>query len=51
MKTRSTATNRWLGTALNMGGLHEVSRQVSAWARKPETTVQRKLGWTTNYKA
>jgi REP element-mobilizing transposase RayT len=51
MKTRSTATNRWLGTALNMGGLHEVSRQVSAWTRKPETTVQRKLGLTTNYKA
>ena len=28
LKRRTTATNRWLGAALNMGGLHEVSRQI-----------------------
>jgi putative transposase len=43
LKTRTTATNRWLGTALHMGGLHEVSRQVSAWHRQPDPELQRKL--------
>lgn len=51
LKTRTTATNRWLGAALNMGGLHEVSRQVSAWHRQPDPALQKKLGLTTNYKA
>jgi putative transposase len=51
MKGRTTATNRWLGATLNMGGLHEVSRQVSAWHREPAPAMQRKLGITTNYKA
>jgi putative transposase len=43
MKTRSTATNRWLGEALNMGGLHEVSRRVSAWNLDPDPKLQEKL--------
>ena len=43
LKTRTTATNRWLGEALNMGGLHEVSRQVSAWHRQPDPARQKKL--------
>jgi len=30
LKARTTATNRWLAAALNMGGLHQVSRLVSA---------------------
>ncbi len=34
MKRRTTATNRWLGEALHMGGLHEVSRLVSARHRQ-----------------
>jgi putative transposase len=34
LKTRTTATNRWIGVALNMGGLHEVSRKVSAWKQQ-----------------
>ena len=51
LKTRTTATNRWLGENLNMGGLHEVSRQVSAWHRQPDPALQKKLGPTTNYKA
>ena len=34
LKQRTTATNRWIGIALNMGGLHSVSRQVSAWRRR-----------------
>ncbi len=43
LKARTTVTNRWLGQALNMGGLHEVSRQVSAWHRRPDPALQRKL--------
>ncbi|MBL9213852.1 MAG: hypothetical protein JNG83_00100, partial [Opitutaceae bacterium] len=51
LKTRTTATNRWLGETLHMGGLHEVSRQVGAWLRQPDPALQKKLGLTTNYKA
>jgi len=51
MKARTTATNRWLGETLNMGGLHEVSRQVGLWQRHPDPEMQKKLGLTTNYKA
>ena len=51
LKARTTTTNRWLGAALNMGGLHEVSRQVSAWHRQPDPLLAKKLGLTTNYKA
>jgi len=51
LKARTTATNRWIGENLNMGGLHEVSRQVSAWHRDPDAVLQRKLGRTTNDKA
>jgi hypothetical protein len=51
MKTRTTATNRWLGEHLNMGGLHEVGRQAGAWLRAPEPALGRRLGVTTNYKA
>ena len=51
LKTRTTATNRWLGEKLNMGGLHEVSRQVSAWRHQPDPALQKTLGLTTNYKA
>lgn len=51
LKTGTTATNRWLGENLNMGGLHEVSRQVSAWHRQPDPALQKKLGLTTHYKA
>lgn len=51
MKARTTATNRWLGAALHMGGLHEVSRQASGWNRQPNPALQRKLGAATNYKA
>jgi hypothetical protein len=50
MKTRTTATNRWLGETLNIGGLHEVSRQVSAWNRDPEAALQKKMRLTINDK-
>ena len=40
LQRKGNATNRWLGEQLNMGGLHEVSRQVAAHLRK-----------TTNHKA
>ena len=33
LKSRTTATNRWLGTTLHLGNLHEVSRKVAAWLR------------------
>jgi hypothetical protein len=51
MKSRTTATNRWLGEHLHMGGLHEVSRQAGRWAREPDAALQKKLKITTNYKA
>jgi putative transposase len=51
MKTRTTATNRWLGEHLHMGGLHEVSRQVGAWLRAPDPGLQKRLHLPTNYKA
>ena len=51
LKARTTVTNRWLGTALNLGNLHEVSRKVAAWTRAPDKALGRKLGWTTNPKA
>lgn len=51
MKTRTTATNRWLGEHLHMGGLHEVSRQAGKWLREPDPVLQKKLGIATNYKA
>jgi len=51
MKARTTATNRWLGEQLNMGGLHAVSRQVSAWRRRRERPAGKKTARNTNYKA
>jgi putative transposase len=51
LKARTTATNRWLGAALNLGALHEVSRKVSAWQRQPDVGLARKLGLNTNNKA
>lgn len=43
LKARTTATNRWLGNALQMGNLHEVSRKVAAWARQPDLALTKKL--------
>jgi hypothetical protein len=51
MKTRTTATNRWLGEHLHMGGLHEVSRLASAWLRAPEPALEKRLDLATNYRA
>jgi len=51
MKKRTTATNRWLGERLHMGGLHEVSRLAGAWLRASDPVLARKLRLTTNYKA
>ena len=44
LKRRTTATNRWLGTNLRLGGLHEVRRKVSAWERPPDLRLQNKPG-------
>lgn len=43
MKTRTVATNRWLGEQLHMGNLHEVSRKVSAWTAAPDAALNKKL--------
>jgi REP element-mobilizing transposase RayT len=51
LKAQTTVTNRWLGEVLNMGGLHEVSRQISAWRQRSAPAGQKKLIMTTNYKA
>jgi hypothetical protein len=34
LKEQTTVTNRWLGEALHLGNLHEVSRKVAAWTRR-----------------
>lgn len=51
MKERTTATNRWLGTALHMGNLHEVSRKVAAWPREPDRRLRREPQNPPNPKA
>lgn len=51
LKARTTATNRWLGTVLHMGSLHEVSRKVAAWSRNPDPALARRLQWNTNHKS
>ncbi len=43
LKARTTVTNRWLATTLHMGNLHEVSRKVSAWSRRPDPALLKKL--------
>lgn len=43
--------HRWLGTALQLGNLHEVSRKVAAWTRAPDAAFSRKLDLTPNPKA
>ena len=48
LKARTTATNRWLDTALLLGNLHEVSRKVAAWTRAPDAALSRKLDLTPN---
>ena len=37
LRARTTVTNRWLAENLRMGSLHEVSRKVSAWTRRPDS--------------
>ncbi len=44
LKKRTTATNRWLAEQLRMGGLHEVSRKVSAWTKTPNPEFTQLLG-------
>ena len=43
LKARTTATNRWLGTALHLGNMHEVSRKVTAWTREPDAVLMKKI--------
>lgn len=43
MKTKTVATNRWLGEHLHMGNMHEVSRKVSAWIKAPDAELASKL--------
>jgi hypothetical protein len=43
LKARTTATNRWLGAALHLGNLYEVSRKVAAWTRHPDANLLEKL--------
>ena len=31
--------HRWLGTALQLGNLHEVSRKAAAWSRAPDAAL------------
>ncbi len=51
LKSRTTATNRWLASTLHMGNLHEVSRKVGAWSRNPDPKLLKKLAHSPNPKA
>lgn len=51
LHARPTATNRWLGENLNLGGLPKESRQVGAWLRQPAPALPKKPGRATNYQA
>jgi putative transposase len=51
LKSRTTVTNRWLGTNLHLGNLYEVSRKVAAWTRDPDPALARKLQIAPNHKA
>ncbi len=51
LKARTTVTNRWLGTNLQLGNLHEVSRKVAAWTRESDPVLTKKLASTPNPKA
>ena len=51
LKARTTVTNRWLAATLHMGNLHEVSRKVSAWNRRPDPALAKKIQSTPNPKA
>jgi putative transposase len=44
LKTRTTVTNRWLADNLRMGNLHEVSRKVSAWSKRPDPALAKRFG-------
>ena len=43
LKARTTVTNRGLATTLHMGNMHEVSRKVRAWNRRPNSSLLKKL--------
>jgi heme/copper-type cytochrome/quinol oxidase subunit 3 len=51
LKTRTTATNRWLGATLHLGNLYDVSRIVTAWTRAREPGLAKKLKTAPNPKA
>ena len=46
-KSRTAATNRWLGENLNLGAMHEVTRKVNLWIKSPDLRLARKLTLTT----
>ncbi len=50
LKSRTTVTNRWLGHQLVMGNLHEVSRKVAAWLRRPDRHLLAKIKLSPNPK-
>jgi REP element-mobilizing transposase RayT len=50
LKARTTATNRWLAQNLCMGNMHEVSRKVAAWIRRPDPALFSLINQTPNPK-
>jgi hypothetical protein len=51
MRTRTTATNRWMREHLHVGNLHEVSRKINLWLREPDRASTKKMRQTPNPKA
>jgi putative transposase len=42
MRTRTTATNRWMSEHLHVGKLHEVSRKLNFWLREPGSALAKR---------
>ena len=51
MRTRTTATNRWMSEHLHVGNLHEVSRKINLWLREPDSVLAKRMKWIPNPKA
>jgi putative transposase len=50
MRTRTTATNRWMSEHLHVGNLHDVSRKINFWLREPDSALAKKIRRPSNPK-
>jgi hypothetical protein len=43
MRTRTTATNRWMNEHVHVGNLDEESRKINFWLREPDSALAKKI--------